>query len=42
MSAYARGCVKTLFCVIVLVIESEIYREAFYPRPRSEPVDIIP
>ena len=34
MSGLGSGCVKTSFCVIVLVIESEVYREALYPGPR--------
>ena len=30
MSAMGSGCVKTAFCDIVLVIESEVYCEALY------------
>ena len=40
--ARSRGCVKTLFCDMFLVIESEVYRETLYPGPRPQPVDIVP
>ena len=37
----SRGCVRTLFCDMFLVIESEVYREALYSWARSQPVDTI-
>jgi len=36
-----RGCVKTMFCGIISVIESEMYREALYPWARPQPVYFI-
>ena len=40
-SALGRGCVKTAFCDIVLVIESEVYCEALYSWSEPQPVDFI-
>ena len=36
-----RGCVKTEFCGIVLVVESEMYREALYPWARPQSIHFI-
>ena len=35
------GCVKTVFCDMFSVIESEMYREALYSGPRPQPIHFI-